>query len=165
MCRMLALRKNDGKTSAIHVDEYRMDSQLLGIWCKLDNCTCQSELAVVLSLPKFICSSILRVVPCSYCSMLTRCTYLFSSVCFLVRNLLNWRHYFSKSCWWMKTQNTKIPVLFMTATANQTILSQLEHITGYTFENHNMFWPPTPQMLEPKVQMTFWYMPMPMLVL
>jgi hypothetical protein len=59
----------------------------------------------------------------------------------------------------------KIPVLFMTATANQTILSQLERITGYTFLKHNVFWPPAPQMLEPKVRMTFRYTPMPMLAL
>jgi hypothetical protein len=38
---------------------------------------------------------------------------------------------------------TKIAVLFMTAdTANQTIISQLEPITGYTsFQKRNIFWP------------------------
>jgi hypothetical protein len=53
----------------------------------------------------------------------------------------------------------------MTATANKTIISQLERITGYLFQKHNVFWPAAPQMLEPKVRITFRYTPMPMLAL
>jgi hypothetical protein len=53
----------------------------------------------------------------------------------------------------------------MTATLNQTIMSQLENITGFTFQRQNVFWPTVPLMLEPKVQMTFRYTPMPMLML
>jgi hypothetical protein len=53
----------------------------------------------------------------------------------------------------------------MTATANQTIISQLEQITGYTFQKSRVFWLAAPQMLEPKVQITFQYTPMLMLAL
>jgi superfamily II DNA helicase RecQ len=49
---------NDGKTFTIHLDEYRTESQLHGIWRELKAFTRQSELAVVvLSSPQIFCSS------------------------------------------------------------------------------------------------------------
>jgi hypothetical protein len=58
---------------------------------------------------------------------------------------------------------TKIPVLFMTATSTTTILRQLESLTGFEFAMENVFWPPAPLMLEPKVRMSFQFTPRPMM--
>jgi superfamily II DNA helicase RecQ len=49
---------NDGKTFAIHLDEYRTESQLLGIWKELKQYSRDLDLAVVvLTSPQILCSS------------------------------------------------------------------------------------------------------------
>jgi superfamily II DNA helicase RecQ len=166
---------NNGKTFAIHLDEYRTESQLLGIWKELKEFTRQSELAVVmLTSPQILCNSetirniinnmvqsgTLQMLCVNEAHLFVQFGLFFREEFIQLRVLL-----FQTLLLNSTSKHTKIPVLFMTATANQTILSQLERITGYTFAKHNIFWPAAPQMLEPKVRITFRYTPMPMLAL
>jgi hypothetical protein len=166
---------NDGKTFALHLDEYRTEAQLFGIWEELNAYTRQSELAVVvLTSPQILCSSstirnmfmtmldsgALQLLCVDEAHLFVQFGLFFREEFIQLKSLL-----FEKLLLHGTSIYTKIPILFMTATANQTILSQLERITGYIFQKQNVFWPPAPQMLEPKVRMTFRYTPMPMLAL
>jgi superfamily II DNA helicase RecQ len=52
---------------------------------------------------------------------------------------------------------TSVPILFMTATADHVMLHQLERITGYCFDQSNLFWPSAGDMQQRRQQLR--YMP------
>ena len=166
---------NDGRTFAIHLDAYRSESQQVGIWNQIEGYTRQSELAVVvLSSPQVICSS--DLIQAMFSSILDNGSlqllcideaHLFVQFGLYFRDeFLQLKDLVFQKCLVdSNPKRTKIPVLFMTATANKTILTQLERLTGFEFDKRNVFWPPAPFMLEPKVQMSFQFTPCPMMAL
>jgi superfamily II DNA helicase RecQ len=52
-------------------------------------------------------------------------------------------------------KRSKIPILFMTATATKTILEQTTLLTGLTFCKRNIFWPGPSHMLQRRCQIEF----------
>jgi hypothetical protein len=52
-------------------------------------------------------------------------------------------------------KRTKIPILFMTATATTTILEQTSLLTGLSFSRRNIFWPGPAHMLQRRCQIEF----------
>ena len=55
----------------------------------------------------------------------------------------------------------KVPVLFMTATANMAILKRLSGITGLTFKPQHVYWPPAPSMYDPRANIEVQYTDQP----
>ena len=52
-------------------------------------------------------------------------------------------------------RRSRIPILFMTATASTTILEQTTLLTGLTFCRRNIFWPGPAHMLQRRCQIEF----------
>jgi superfamily II DNA helicase RecQ len=174
---LLALRTNqeskinkhsllqDGRTFAIHLDAYCSQSQQIGIWNELNKYTRQSNLLViVLSSPQVICSSdlvqemfsdlldqnALQLLCIDEAHLFVQFGLYFQDEFLQIKQLV-----FTKCLMGTNPRCPKIPVLFLMVISTKTILHQLESFTGFEVAMEDVFWPPVPLMLKPKVLCPF----------
>ena len=174
----LETKARTNKLVSIHLDEYRSDCQVASVMARIPLIP-QSDASLVL----FASPQVLETKYRALLKMLLE-ERLLSMVCvdevhLMVQFGLRFRAEFlrlktllflplaiaSSSTDAVNNQNretrlptlTSVPILFMTATADHVMLQQLERITGYCFDQSNLFWPSAGDMQQRRQQLR--YMP------
>ena len=148
-------QNGDGCILAIHLDEYKGDAAQRDLCGRLQRLTARSRSTlIILSSPQaitnrhfhslflhFVKNNLLRLFSVDEVQLFVQFGLRFRSEFFAMK-LKVFRHLLLGA-----GGATRCPVLFMTATADQTILQQTELLTGLTFAPPNLLWPPADLLL------------------
>jgi hypothetical protein len=154
----------DGAVVAFHLDHYRHRAQQQAIAERIGKITGDSNTTVcITSSPQALVNN--KVYYALYCALIQKDSLKLLTVDEL-QLFVQFGRRFRNEFFALKEKvfaplslsggkRTRIPILFMTATATTTILEQTTLLTGLIFCRRNIFWPGPSHMLQRRCQIEF----------